>query len=197
MIVLVDSGVANLASVVAALRRLGAEPVVSAEAEVLKKADRVILPGVGAAAAAMAQIRDKNLIEPLRGLTQPVLGICLGMQLLFEGSDESGGTDGLGILPGRVELLPASSDTPVPHMGWNQLDIVAPAHPLLRDVAHGAYVYYVHSYAAPVSPVTVASTRYGAPFTAVAAQRNFMGCQFHPERSGDVGSRILRNFLEL
>jgi glutamine amidotransferase len=195
MIAVVDSGVANLASVMAALRRLGAEAEVTADAETIRKAERVILPGVGAAAAAMAQLRQKNLIETLRGLTQPMLGICLGMQLLFERSEEGENTPCLGVLPGTVAILPASPATPVPHMGWNQLNVCAKVHPLLRGVAEGSYAYFVHSFAVPVTPLTIASANYGTDFTAVAARGNFMGCQFHPERSGEVGSLILRNFL--
>jgi glutamine amidotransferase len=193
---LVDSGVANLTSVVAALRRLGVTPDVTSDAAVLARADKVILPGVGSAQAAMTQLRAKGLIEPLRALTQPVLGICLGMQILFERSEESGGVDALGVLPGTVELLPGAEGMPIPHMGWNQISPRA-AHPLLRGIADGAYVYFVHSYAVPVGDVTLAACVYSRAFTAVAGQGNFMGCQFHPERSGEVGAAILKNFVEL
>lgn len=194
-VVVVDSGVANLASVQAALHRLGVEAHVTADANQIARADHVVLPGVGAAAAAMAQLRDKKLVECLRGLTQPVLGICLGMQLLFEGTAESGGVDCLGVLSGRADLLPSASDMPVPHMGWNQLNLQKPEHPLLRDVAPHSYVYFVHSYAVPVRATTLASVDYSKPFTGIVGDRNFFGCQFHPERSGAVGSQILKNFL--
>lgn len=193
---LVDSGVANLTSVVAALRRLGVTPDVTSDAAVLARADKVILPGVGSAQAAMTQLRAKGLVEPLRALTQPVLGICLGMQILFERSQESGGVDALGVLPGTVELLPGAEGMPIPHMGWNQISPRA-AHPLLRGVADGAYVYFVHSYAAPLGEATLASCDYSRPFTAMAGRGNFMGCQFHPERSGETGAAILKNFVEL
>lgn len=195
MIVVVDSGVANLTSVTAALRRLGAEAVVSAEAEIIRRATRVILPGVGAAAAAMAALRIKKLDDVIRDLKQPILGICLGMQLFYERSEESGGTECLGLLPGCVELLPSTSEEPVPHMGWNQLSLRQPEHPLMKGVEDGSYVYFVHSYAAPVNDISLASTRYGAEFSAVVACNNFMGCQFHPERSGAIGRQILLNFL--
>jgi imidazole glycerol-phosphate synthase subunit HisH len=197
MITVVDSGVANLESVTAALARLGVEAKVSANAQDIQTAERVILPGVGAAAAAMERLRQKELVDVLRGLTQPVLGICLGMQLLFDQSEESGGVACLGVLPGTVKLLPSTPDEPVPHMGWNQLSLRAPEHALVKGIDENAYVYFVHSYAAPVDSLTIASTLYSAAFTAIAARGNFMGCQFHPERSGIVGSRILRNFLEL
>lgn len=196
-IVIVDSGVANLASVSAAVRRLGVMPEITSDAFAITNAERVIIPGVGAASAAMARLREKNLVEVLRGLTRPVLGICLGMQLLFEKSEESGGVECLGVLQGTVKRLVATPENPVPHMGWNQLKFHQPAHPLLHGVAENEYVYFVHGFAAPCSSSTVASASYGADFTAIAAQGNFMGCQFHPERSGAVGSQILENFLEI
>lgn len=196
-IALVDSGVANLASVIAALRRLGAEANVTTNAAAIRAASHVILPGVGAAAPAMAQLRSKKLADILRGLTQPVLGICLGMQLLFARSEEGNGVEGLGVMPGTVKLLPAAPDRPVPHMGWNQIKFRQQDHPLLRDVADGSFVYFVHSYAAAVPDITLAAADYGEIFTAVAGYKNFFGCQFHPERSGAVGSQILKNFLSL
>ncbi len=197
MIAVVDSGVANLESVMSMLRRIGAEAEVTADAGKIKSASHVILPGVGAAAPAMAQLRAKNLIDTLLALTQPVFGICLGMQVLFESSTEGSGTDCLGIIPGTMKLLPASPDVPVPHMGWNQITLKKPGHPLLRGVDNNSFVYFVHSYAAPVSDSTLASCDYGTSFAAIASVRNFMGCQFHPERSGAVGSQILKNFLDL
>ncbi len=195
MIAVVDSGVANLTSVMAALRRLGAEVTVTTSAQTIVQASHVILPGVGAAAAAMARLRQKGLVDVLRGLTQPVLGICLGMQLLFEKSEEGGDTPCLGILPGTAALLSTAPCMPVPHMGWNQLQFQKADHPLLLNVEDGPCVYFVHSYALPVTALTVASTCYTSEFTSIAAGRNFAGCQFHPERSGEVGSRLLGNFL--
>lgn len=201
MIAVIDSGVANLASVMAALQRLNADAVVTHDAAVIKKASHVILPGVGAAAPAMAQLQSKNLVDVIRGLTQPVLGICLGMQLLFSASEEGQG-DGstlpcLDVIPGVVRQMAGTSDMPVPHMGWNQLKILKPDHALVRDMRGGSFVYFVHSFAVPVGDVTVASTEYGGAFTGVAAHKNFHGCQFHPERSSAVGSKILQNFLEI
>lgn len=203
MIVIVDSGVANLASVKAALDRLGADSVISADPAAIRAASHVILPGVGSAQAAMAKLRDKGLIEALRSLTQPVLGICLGMQMLYECSEEGAEqgqfTPCLGLLKGTIRLMQASAETPIPHMGWNQIEPLAPEHPLLRGIPNESYVYFVHSYAAPVIASTLATCRYGDNnrFTAIACERNFHGCQFHPERSGAIGSQILQNFLKI
>ncbi len=195
MIAILDSGVANLTSVQAALNRLGADNVITDDPKVLRAAERVILPGVGTAGAAMKALRAKRLDDVIRSLTQPVLGICLGMQLLFTRSEE--GADCLGIIDGDVKQLSAAQDLPFPHMGWNQLELSKSKHPLLLNIQEGAFVYFVHSFAAPVGVYTLAQTTYGQPFTAIAAQGNFMGCQFHPERSGAVGSQILRNFIDL
>lgn len=196
MIAVVDSGVANISSVMAALQRLGADATVTSDADVLAGADRVIFPGVGAAAAAMARLTDTGLSAALRTLTQPVLGICLGMQLLFTGSEESGGVPGLGVLDGIVRRLPVAPHITVPHMGWNTLKIDG-SHPLLAGVEDGAFVYFVHSYAAAVDKHTLASCEHGTPFSAVVGQDNFFGCQFHPERSGAIGGKVLQNFLAL
>jgi glutamine amidotransferase len=201
MIAVIDSGVANLASVMGALRRLGAEADVTSDSSKIRAADHVILPGVGAAGAAMDQLRAKGLIETIQNLTQPMLGICLGMQLLFAGSEE-GQTGGallpcLNVMPGAVRQMTASAETPVPHMGWNQIRFTQTDNPLLRGVSPESYVYFVHSFAAPVADYTLASCTYGNDFTAMAVSRNYFGCQFHPERSGQVGGDILKNFLAL
>lgn len=196
MLAIVDSGLANLASVQNALARLKAEAVVTQDPAQIAAADRVILPGVGAAAAAMEGLQARGLCAVLRGLSQPVLGICLGMQLMFSSSAE-GDVACLGLFQGRVACLPNGADGPVPHMGWNTLDIVQTGHPLMRGVAPDSFVYFVHSFAAPVSDLTLASARYNAPFSAAVARGNFMGCQFHPEKSSATGQRILKNFLEL
>jgi imidazole glycerol-phosphate synthase subunit HisH len=198
MIAVVDSGVANLTSVMAALERLGVEAEVTADAERIEKAKRVILPGVGAAAAAMRQLKSKNLCDVLRGLKQPVLGICLGMQILFARSQEGKEpVECLGIFPGDVRELKGTPESPVPHMGWNQIAPVQKDHPLLRGITPGSYVYFVHSYAAPLGDAAIAKTDYGEVFAAMAGKDNFFGCQFHPERSGAVGSRILENFTRI
>lgn len=199
MIAVIDSGVANLASVMAALHRLGAEASITSDAAAIQKASHVILPGVGAAPPAMAQLTAKKLVDVIRGLTQPVLGICLGMQIMFADSEESPDARPqpcLNVIPGSVRRMRGTPAMPVPHMGWNTLSVTKP-HALLRDVADGSYVYYVHSFAVPVGASTIALTAYAEPFTGVAAHNNFHGCQFHPERSSAVGNQILKNFLSL
>ncbi|HTX25253.1 MAG TPA: imidazole glycerol phosphate synthase subunit HisH [Steroidobacteraceae bacterium] len=192
-VVIVDSGGANLASLQFALERLGAVAQVSSDAAQIAAAPRVILPGVGCAQDAMRRLRAAGLAERLPRLTQPVLGICLGMQLLHRRSAE-GPTECLGVLPGTIERLCAQPDRPVPHMGWNQLALGA-ADPLLEGIAPGEYMYFVHSYAASSTEATVATTRYGVELAAVIRRRNFWGTQFHPERSGRAGARLLANFL--
>jgi len=194
-VAIIDSGGANIASLRFALERLGASSTLTVDADELRAAPRVILPGVGAAADAMRRLESLRLVEVIRDLRQPVLGICLGMQLLFDASDE-GDTRCLGLLPGRVERFPDRDGFPVPHMGWNQLDFESDAA-LLTGIDRGEYVYFVHSYRAPVGPWTVATSDYGGEFSAVVQQRNFYGAQFHPERSGPVGARLLAGFLEL
>jgi glutamine amidotransferase len=193
--VIIDSGGANLASLQFALERLNAPAIVTTDPLEVQNATRVILPGVGSATDAMKRLRASGLAEVLPTLKQPVLGICLGMQLLFKHSEE-GGVDCLGIIPGTVRKLKAEVGRPVPHMGWNTL-ISLRSDPLLENVGDTDYVYFVHSYAAPVSDVTLARTDYGAQVSAVVRRENFWGTQFHPERSATTGSRILANFLRL
>ena len=193
--VIIDSGGANLASLQFAFERLGAKTEVSADATAIRSAPRVILPGVGSAGDAMARLRRNHVADLLPTLTQPVLGICLGMQLLFQSSEE-GDTECLGILPTSVRRLQPKDGQPVPHMGWNQLELVH-EDPLLKGIASNDYVYFVHSFAAPVSDVTLASADYGAALSAIVRRGNFWGTQFHPERSARVGARVLANFLRL
>lgn len=193
--VIIDSGGANLASLEFAFERLGARTQVSADPDVIRSAARVVLPGVGSAKDAMQRLRSGAIAAILPSLTQPVLGICLGMQLLFSSSEE-GPTDCLGILPGTVQRLQPAPGRPVPHMGWNQI-IPQREDPLLQGVARNDYVYFVHSFAVPASNVTLATADYGTAVSAVVRQRNFWGTQFHPERSAETGARILQNFLRL
>ncbi|HHL42821.1 MAG TPA: imidazole glycerol phosphate synthase subunit HisH [Hellea balneolensis] len=193
-VVIVDTGCANLASVGFAFERLGEITMITRDQDIIAGADRVVLPGVGAAGYAMQNLHSRNLINTLQSLTQPVLGICLGMQILFARSSE-GGTQGLGVIDGEIEKLDAA-DLPLPHMGWNQLDILVD-DPLLAGVDSGAYMYFVHSYAAPILSTTLARTEYGSKFSAVVRRDNFYGCQFHPERSGQAGAKILSNFLKV
>ena len=194
MLAIVDSGGANIASVRFALERLGVRSELTTDPAVIRAADRVILPGVGSAVEGMKRLQAKGLGDCIRGLTQPVLGICLGMQLLFDDSEE-GPTRTLGLIPGTVSLLPDSPGIAVPHMGWNTI-LTARTDGLLDGIGPDAFFYFVHSYAAPVNAFTVASCDHGTPFTALVQRGNFSGVQFHPERSGAAGARLLKNFVE-
>ena len=192
-VVLIDAGGANIGSVQYALERLGADARLSADPEAIARADRVILPGVGAAGASMARLRELGLVDIVRGLTQPLLGICLGMQLLFESSEEND-TQCLGLLPGRVRRLTGGEGVRVPHMGWNGLQ-PRRGDPLLDGIPEGGQAYFVHSYAAPVGEATLATATHGETFAAVVRRGRCWGAQFHPERSAAVGARLLQNFL--
>lgn len=192
-IVLVDSGVANVGSVVYALERIGVRPTVTRDADRIRAAARVILPGVGSAAAAMAELRRAGLVETLRRLDRPLLGICLGMQLLYEASEE-GDVECLGLLPGRVRRMPPSDGVRIPHMGWNALEPLRDS-PLLDGIEAGAQAYFVHSFAVPMGEETLAACRHGEPFAAVVGRGRCFGAQFHPERSSAAGARLLRNFV--
>ena len=192
---IIDSGGANIGSVMHALKRLGAEPLFTADAPAIRAADRVLLPGVGAAGAAMSRLRDLGLVQCIRELQQPVLGICLGMQLLFEKSTEDN-TQCLGIIPGILKKLEPSEGIRVPHMGWNTTTATG-TDPLLSGLPEKPWFYFVHSYCAPVSKSTLATCLHGESFAAIVRQGNFFGAQFHPERSARSGARLLANFLEL
>lgn len=193
-VVVVDSGGANISSVLHALRRLGVDPQFTANADLINQASRVILPGVGAVGRAMDILRGHGLVEVIRALTQPVLGICLGMQLLFESSEEDDDAELLGIIPARLTRLPASPNRRVPHTGWN---ILASARPdPCSDPLHGKWFYFVHSYAAPVGAWTLASSYHGQAFSALVRRDNFYGAQFHPERSAAAGAGLLQCFLQ-
>ncbi|MBU1385257.1 MAG: imidazole glycerol phosphate synthase subunit HisH [Alphaproteobacteria bacterium] len=189
-------GAGNVASVRFALERLGATVRLTADPAELAAAERLILPGVGAAGYAMARLAELGLVEPIRAFPRPLLGVCLGQQLLFDASDEGGGTPLLGLIPGRVGRIEPAPDRPVPHMGWSRLSIVRP-DPLLEGIDEGAYAYFVHSYVCPDSEATLARADYGGPVPAVVRNGLRWGCQFHPERSAVAGARILQNFLEL
>ena len=192
---IIDSGGANIGSVMHALKRLGAEPVFTADENIIRKADRVLLPGVGAAGAAMSRLKELGLLQCIRELQQPVLGICLGMQLLFEKSDEDD-TRCLGIIPGTLKKMKPSEGIRVPHMGWNTTTTVS-ADPLLAGLPEEPWFYFVHSYCAPVGPATLATCLHGETFAAIVRHENFFGAQFHPERSARGGARLLANFLEM
>ena len=192
---LVDAGGANLGSVRYALERLQVEVQMVREAGDLVGLGRVILPGVGAAAEGMRRLHAQGLVQPLRELQVPLIGICLGMQLLFERSEE-GDVECLGLLPGIVRRLHPGVGVRVPHMGWNKL-LALRESPLLDGVPLGSSAYFVHSYAAPVTSDTVAACHHGGLFTAVVQRGRLCGAQFHPERSAGPGARILQNFLEI
>ena len=184
----------NIFSVDYALKRLGVEPIITADAELLQKADKIIFPGVGEAKNTMQYLEELHLDRLIKDLKQPVLGICLGMQLMCRHSEE-GDVDCLGIFDADVlKFSPTRHEDKVPHVGWNQLGNLEKA--LFKDVDSGSFVYYVHSYYANLCPDTIATTKHGLLFSAALKYENFYGTQFHPEKSGDVGERILKNFLE-
>jgi glutamine amidotransferase len=194
-VVLVDAGGTNIGSVRYALQRLGTDAALTSDADRIRDATHVILPGVGAAAPGMRMLREAGLVEVLRGLTQPVLGVCLGMQLLCVRSEE-GDTECLGVIPATVRRFDERRGLRVPHMGWNTLRATGD-HRLTDGLREGDAAYFVHSYAVPTGDYTLVSSEHGMPFSAVVASGNFMGMQFHPERSAGVGAQLLRNFLSL
>lgn len=195
MITIIDYGGSNLASIVYSLQRLGVVVTISRDVTTIKNSSHIILPGVTSAHVAMKNIIDFSLVDVIRSLTQPVLGICLGMQLLFDYSEE-GNVQCLRIIPGKVRALAPTDNLTVPHMGWNTLRKVND-NIILDGIPDSSYVYYVHSYMATIGPCTQAVTCHGETFSAVVQHRNFFGTQFHPERSSAIGSKVLKNFLEL
>ncbi|MBI6548561.1 imidazole glycerol phosphate synthase subunit HisH [Xenorhabdus lircayensis] len=194
-VVILDTGCANLASVAYAIRRLGYDPIVSLDAEIVRSADKLFLPGVGTATAAMEQLKQRQLIPLISSLSQPVLGICLGMQLLATVSMEGDDVPLLKLIDASVEKM-ATAGLPLPHMGWNQVKTQG-EHPLFRHITDNTRFYFVHSYALPVGEYTIAQTEYGNSFSSAIAKDNFFGVQFHPERSGAAGAQLLKNFLEM
>ncbi|WP_339770740.1 imidazole glycerol phosphate synthase subunit HisH [uncultured Paraglaciecola sp.] len=196
-IVIVNTGCANISSVKFAVERLGVKVDVSDDIQIIQKADKVFLPGVGSANAAMASIEVKQLKSCIQGLTQPVLGICLGMQLMVERSEESlaDSTPCLGLIPGEVKRMQVG-DLRLPHMGWNTVNPVE-QNTLFKGIDAGSYFYFVHSFAVALGEYTLAQTDYGMPFSAALHKDNFFGVQFHPERSSDAGAALLKNFIEL
>ncbi|MGH8207869.1 MAG: imidazole glycerol phosphate synthase subunit HisH [Steroidobacteraceae bacterium] len=194
-VAIIDSGGANLASLQFALERLGARSFVSSDPAAIAAAPRVLLPGVGAAASAMRRLQECGLDQLIPQLQVPLLGVCLGMQLLFEHSAEAD-TRCLGVFPGRIERLSPGPGLPVPHMGWNTLEPLA-EDALLAGLGPSDYLYFVHSYAAVPDRYTLAAVHYGKPLAAIVRRGNFCGAQFHPERSAASGARMLRNFLSL
>lgn len=202
MIAVVDYGVGNLYSLTGSLKYLGLETVVTSSPDDLERADKIILPGVGAFGDAARKLRESGVTDALYkqvALKKPLLGICLGMQLLFEGSTEYGYTEGLSLIPGMVREIPQDKIAPlkVPHMGWNSLVFKAES-PVFKYVSEGERVYYVHSYyAADCAQYVTATSQYGMEITGAVQKDNVFGTQFHPEKSGDTGLRILKAFAEL
>ncbi|WP_445398503.1 imidazole glycerol phosphate synthase subunit HisH [Zobellella sp. An-6] len=194
-VVIIDTGCANLSSVRYAIERLGYQVEVSKDPEVVLGADKLFLPGVGTAREAMKNLRERGLVELINRLHQPVLGICLGMQMLVNRSEE-GEVECLGKIDADCTKMVGGDGIRLPHMGWNQVTPL-PGHPLFKDIPEGSFFYFVHSYAVPVGEYTLASCQYGQAFSAAIGQENFFGVQFHPERSGAAGAQLLKNFLEL
>lgn len=200
MIAIVDYGVGNLFSLKSSLAAIGAETVVTGDADALRRADKILLPGVGAFGDAAAKLRDTGLdrvVLDAAARGTPIMGICLGMQLLLEKSYEFGEHAGLGLIPGEVrpisEVIPA--DYKIPHIGWNALNVVK-KHPIFKDIKPGDCVYFVHSFYGAECPAVLATAEYGADLTAAVGKGNVVGCQFHPEKSGDVGLGILKAFCD-
>ena len=201
MIAIIDYDAGNLKSVEKALQFLGQEPVVTRDKETLLQAEKVIVPGVGAFGDAMGKMHQYGLVEVLREIAAkgtPLLGICLGLQLFFESSEETPGVEGLGLLPGKIVRIPDKEGFKIPHMGWNSIQI-NPASRLLKGIEEGAYVYFVHSYylQAENEADVAATTDYVVNIHAAAEHENIFATQFHPEKSGEIGLRILKNFIEL
>ena len=194
MIAIIDYKMGNLRSVENALKRLGAEFCVTADLAIIRAADKVLLPGVGNAAEAMHNLREAGLVEVIRSLRRPVLGICVGMQVMCRHSEE-GDVECLNIFDSRVKRFKPAPDLKVPHMGWNQIGNLETK--LFKGLEGGSYVYFVHSYYPELCPDTIATSRHGVMFSAALKYENFYGTQFHPEKSGDVGERIIENFLKL
>ena len=194
MIAIIDYKMGNLRSVENALHRLGAEYQVTADPDVIRRADRVLLPGVGNAAEAMENLKAARLPEVICSLRRPVVGICVGMQVMCRHSEE-GDAECIGLFDSHVKRFVPTPEEKVPHVGWNQIGNLEKK--LFKGIEGGSFVYYVHSYYAELCPDTIATTRHGLLFSAALKYENFYGTQFHPEKSGDTGERILRNFLEL
>lgn len=192
-VAIIDSGGANIASLQYAFERLGIGAELTTDAAAIQKSSHVLLPGVGAARNAMDRLVDAGLVDVIRSLKQPVLGICLGMQLLCEGSEEDN-VECLGIVPGVAKKLPAAVECAVPNMGWCATEILSD-HRLLDGIQNNCFYYYLHSYALPVSKYTIATACHASPFSAVMTYKNFAATQFHPERSSSPGARLLANFI--
>lgn len=201
MIAIIDYDAGNLRSVQKALAHVGGEAIITDNPQEILRANQVILPGVGSFGDCMKQLHNKNLVTTVHEVVNndtPFLGICLGLQLLFESSEESPGVAGLGVLPGKIKKIPSCKDLKIPHIGWNSLDFTKPS-PLFSSLEQGAFVYFIHSYyMQPTNPdIVIASTNYGATLPIALQRDNVFATQFHPEKSGDVGLTILENFTRM
>jgi glutamine amidotransferase len=195
-IVVVDYDAGNLRSVQRALEAVGEHPRVTSDPRDVERAEALVLPGVGSAQDCMRKLAVRDLVEPLKAYTasgRPFLGVCVGLQLLFDGSEEGGGVECLGILPGTVKRFPRANNLKVPQIGWNDVTFTR-EHPLLQGIPNGTYFYFVHSYYADPSPLTIGTAEYGVKFTAVIARDNVLAAQFHPEKSADLGLKLYANF---
>lgn len=194
-IVILDTGCANLTSIKVAVKKLGYSPVISSDPDILIRSKKIFLPGVGTASAAMKTLSEKNIINIIKKCKQPILGICLGMQLFCKFSEECHGVKTIGIINSSAILL-KTNNLPLPHIGWNKITFNC-SNPLFSKIQNGSRFYFVHSYAIPINKYTLSITNYGISFSSVIQKNNFFGVQFHPEKSGDVGSQLLKNFLEM
>ncbi|AYN24405.1 imidazole glycerol phosphate synthase subunit HisH [Buchnera aphidicola] len=195
-IAILNTGCANLTSIQVAIKKLGYTSIVTSDPSIILKSKKIFLPGVGTASAAMKKLNEKNLINTLKTLTQPILGICLGMQIFSQFSEECQGVKTIGIFDDCFTCLLKSSNLPLPHMGWNYI-VFDNSHPLFKNIDKKERFYFVHSYIIPLNKYTLATTTYGISFSSVMQKNNFFGVQFHPEKSGHAGSQLLKNFLEM
>ncbi|AKC60028.1 imidazole glycerol phosphate synthase subunit HisH [Blochmannia endosymbiont of Polyrhachis (Hedomyrma) turneri] len=195
-IVIINTGCANLFSINTSIRRLGYCPIITDNFDIISQADKIFLPGVGSAQTAMRQLQQKQLISVLQNITQPILGICLGMQILAKYSEENKGTDTLGIINTTVKKMPYQGLS-LPHIGWNKTSIKKNTHNLFYNIKNDSYFYFIHNYFIPLCAETIAITQYGIPFTAAITYHNFFGVQFHPEKSSSAGEQLIKNFLEM
>ncbi|QIQ42157.1 MAG: imidazole glycerol phosphate synthase subunit HisH [Buchnera aphidicola (Microlophium carnosum)] len=194
-IVIVDTGCANLTSIKVAIKNLGYDPIITSAPSIISQSKKIFLPGVGTASSAMNFLFQKNIVSIIQKFKQPILGICLGMQLFCDFSEECNGVKTLGIIKSSALRL-KTNHLPLPHIGWNQI-IFHTEHPLFKKIPNHSRFYFVHSYIVPINKYTLSTTNYGLDFSSVIQKNNFFGVQFHPEKSGNIGSQLLKNFLEM
>ncbi|WP_343154343.1 imidazole glycerol phosphate synthase subunit HisH [Buchnera aphidicola] len=196
-IVILNTGCANLTSIKIAVQKLGYIPKITSNSNLLKKSRKIIIPGVGTASTAMNILHQKNLVNIIKNIKQPVLGICLGMQIFCEFSEECNGIKTIGVLNDCSTILLKNLNLSVPHIGWNYINFNNKSHPLFKQIQNNSRFYFVHSYIVPINKYTLATSNYGVSFSSVIQKNNFFGVQFHPEKSGNIGAQLLKNFLEI